>query len=117
MIPTISSQVMDAALGMWGAGGHRAQCGLVEGALMFIGALGSHRGSNRDQISDLCKSFARGFEKKFGSLICRELRPQGFAPDNPPHICEDLSKRAVRYTTRFLADAFQLEPEPPSAIG
>jgi hypothetical protein len=114
---SLESQVMDAALGMWGAGGHRAQCGLVEGALMFIGVQGSIRGLDRDQISKLCSNFAAGFEEQFGSLACRELRPEGFSPDNPPHICEDLSKRAVRYTTRFLADAFQLQPEPPAAGG
>jgi hypothetical protein len=113
----LQSQVMDAALGMWGAGGHRAQCGLVEGALMLIGVLGSHRGLDRDQISSLCRNFARGFEENFGSLICRELRPEGFATDNPPHICEDLSRRAVRFTTRFIADAFQLQPVPPEPEG
>jgi len=110
----LDSQVLDSALGMWGAGGHRAQCGLVEGALMFIGILGSSRGMNRDQVSGLCRSFARGFEEQFGSLICRELRSEGFAADNPPHICEDLSKRAVRYTTRFVADSFQMEPKLPA---
>jgi hypothetical protein len=108
---------MDCALGMWGAGGQRAQCGLVEDALMFIGVLGGRCGRNRDQISRLCRSFARGFEERFGSLTCRELRPEGFSPENPPHICEDLSKRAIRYTTRFLADAFQLEPVPPATGG
>ena len=113
----LEAQVMDAALGMHGAGGYQAQCGLVEGALIFIGIIGSRRGLNRDQVAELCKSFARGFEEQFGSLTCRELRPEGFAPDNPPHICEDLSKRTVRFTTRFLADAFQLEPRPPATGG
>ena len=113
----LQSQVMDSALGLWGAGGHRAQCGLVEGALMFIGVLGSRRALNRDQISKLCRNFARGFEEQFGSLICKELRPEGFAPDNPPHICEDLSKRAIRYTTCFVADALQMEPKPPATGG
>ena len=113
----LESQVMDSALGMWGAGGHRAQCGLVEGALMFIGVLGSRRGLKRDRISALCNDFAQGFEKKFGSLICSKLRPEGFSPDNPPHICEDLSKRAIHYTTRFLADTLQLKPKPPVTGG
>jgi hypothetical protein len=113
----LESQVMNSALGLWGAGGHRAQCGLVEGALMYIGILGGQRGLNRDQISSLCRNFARGFEDQFGSLICRELRPEGFWPDNPPHICEDLSKRAIRYTTRFVSDAFQLQPKPPAPGG
>jgi C_GCAxxG_C_C family probable redox protein len=111
----LESQVMDAALGMWGAGGYRAQCGLVEGALMSIGILGSRRGLKRDRISALCNDFAQKFEKQFGSLICSELRPEGFAPDNPPHICEDLSRRAIHFTTRFIADMFQLEPKAPAA--
>jgi len=109
----LKPQVIEAALGMWGAGGYRAQCGLVEGALMFIGVLGSRRGLNRSEISGLCKKFAEKFESEFGSLICRELRPQGFSPDNPPHICEDLSKRAIGFTTHFVADTFQIEPIPP----
>lgn len=109
----LEPQVGAAALGMWGAGGYRAQCGLVEGALMFIGVLGGRRGLNRSEISRLCKSFAENFAGEFGSLICRELRPQGFSPDNPPHICEDLSKRAIGFTTRYVSDAFGIEPIPP----
>jgi hypothetical protein len=105
-------QVLKAALGLWGAGGHRAQCGLVEGALFSIGLLGSRRGLDRTQVSRLCRRFAESFEACFGSLICRELRPEGFSPDNPPHLCEDLSVRAISFTTRFLADAFQAEPRP-----
>jgi hypothetical protein len=104
---------MDAALGLWGAGGHRAQCGLVEGALMFIGILGRVRGLDRARISGLCKAFAECFEKQFGSLSCRELRPEGFSSDNQPHICEDLSRRAIRFTTRCLAGAFQADPGSP----
>lgn len=109
----LKPQVIEAALGMWGAGGYRAQCGLVEGALMFIGVLGSRLGLNRNEISEICKKFAENFEGEFGSLTCKELRPQGFAPDNPPHICEDLSKRAIGFTTHFVANAFQIEPIPP----
>jgi hypothetical protein len=56
---------------------------------------------------------AEGFEKQFGSLSCRELRPEGFSSDNPPHICEDLSRRAIRFTTRCLAEAFQADPGSP----
>ena len=113
----LEAPVMDAALGMWGAGGYQAQCGLVEGALMFIGILGTRGGLNRDQVSSLCKCFAKEFTEQFGSLICRELRPEGFAPDNPPHICEDLSKRAIRFTAGFVADSFQIELEPPETGG
>ena len=112
---TLESQLLEASLGMWGAGGWGAQCGLVEGALMFIGVFGSRRGLNRDRISALCRSFAQGFERRFGSLICRELRPQGFSTDNPPHLCEELTGKAIRFTVRFVADAFRIEPSPPEA--
>jgi len=40
----ISNQTMNAAIGMHGAGGFRAQCGLVEGALMFIGVFLADKG-------------------------------------------------------------------------
>jgi hypothetical protein len=109
----LESQVLDSALGLWGAGGYRAQCGLVEGALMFIGILGARRGLNRDQVSSLCKGFAERFSERFGTLICRELRPEGFASDNPPHICEDLSRRAIRFAAGFMSDSFQIEPKIP----
>ena len=36
----ISPQVIDSAIGMHGAGKYGAQCGLVEGSLMFIGIYG-----------------------------------------------------------------------------
>jgi len=32
--------VLNFAIGLFGAGGYQAQCGLVEGTLMFIGILG-----------------------------------------------------------------------------
>jgi hypothetical protein len=108
----LQKQILDAALGLWGAGGHRAQCGLVEGALMSIGLLGSRRGLDRTQVSRLCRSFAESFEARFGSLACRELRPEGFSPDDPPHICEELSVKAIDFTTRFLAEALQEKPRP-----
>ena len=111
----LESQVLNAALGMWGAGGHRAQCGLVEGALMFVGILGSRKGLDRDRISGLCRGYAKAFEQRFGSLSCRQLRPEGFSPDNPPHICEDLSVRAINFAADYIADAVACAPEMNSA--
>jgi len=110
----LDTQILDAALGLWGAGGHRAQCGLIEGALMSIGLLGSRHGLDREQVSRLCRSFAESFEARFGSLACRELRPEGFGPDNPPHICEELSVKAIYFTTRFLTESLQEEPRSPT---
>ena len=94
---------MDAALGMYGAGGYRAQCGLVEGPLMFIGVYGKKLGLSDGAIGQLCKEFAAEFEEKFSSLVCRELRPEGFHPDNPPHLCEPLTVEAIEFQYRFIA--------------
>lgn len=99
----LNSQIFDAALGMHGAGGLQAQCGLVEGGLLFIGILGRARGVADDRIVNLCKDFGRNFEIQFSSLQCRLLRPEGFKPDTPPHLCEQLTCRAIRFTMDFIA--------------
>lgn len=101
----LQPQVLDSALGLHGAGGYQAQCGLVEGALMFIGILGKARNYSDKEIEEKCYSFAEKFEKEFKSLICKILRPEGFKPENPPHLCEDLSKKAILFTINFLNKA------------
>lgn len=98
----LHKQVIDSAIGMHGAGGFGAQCGLVEGSLLFIGILGKEKGLPTEKIIDLCASFAQQFEKKFSSLLCKQLRPQGFKPDNPPHLCEELTNEAVRFSAEYL---------------
>ena len=62
----INEQTMNAAIGLHGAGGYRAQCGLVEGALMFIGIYLSTRGKNDKEISEICYCFAEDFLKQYG---------------------------------------------------
>ena len=97
----LAGQVLDAGVGMHGAGGYRAQCGLVEGALMFLGILGREKGFSDQEIVELCYRYAKSFEDQFSSLLCRELRPEGFAPDQPPHLCEGLSCRSVEFSAAF----------------
>lgn len=98
----LDRQVINSAIGMHGAGGFGAQCGLVEGSLMFIGIWGREKGLSDETIINLCYCFAQEFEKKFNSMLCMQLRPQGFKPDNPPHLCEGLTKRAVKFTAKYL---------------
>jgi C_GCAxxG_C_C family probable redox protein len=98
----LDRQVINSAIGMHGASGFGAQCGLVEGSLMLIGILGKEKGVSTEAIIDLCYCFAREFEEKFGSLLCKQLRPQGFKPDNPPHLCEGLTNQAVKFTAEYL---------------
>ena len=100
----IGNQTLAAASGLHGAGGYGAQCGLVEGALMFIVHYGNRKGLERDEIVKLCHDFASEFERNFSSLRCRELRPGGFSPDDPPHLCEGLSVKAIQFSYEFLKD-------------
>lgn len=98
----LDGQVLAAAVGMHGAGGYRAQCGLVEGGLMFLGILGRARGWDDETIIALCHRYAERFEDHFSSLQCRVLRPEGFAPDQPPHLCEGLTCRATAFAVAFI---------------
>jgi hypothetical protein len=99
----LHSQVMDSAVGMHGAGGYRAQCGLVEGALMFLGIRGKGRGLSDEQVVQRCREYAVEFEARFGSLSCSRLRPEGFHPDQPPHLCEGLSCDAITFDIEFVS--------------
>lgn len=100
----LNQQVLEAALGMHGAGGYRAQCGLVEGALMFIGVGGKAQGLEDATVVKACYSFAEQFEDQFGSLLCRDLRPGGFSPDDPPHLCEELTREALLFDVSFVSE-------------
>lgn len=101
----IDTQVFHAAIGMHGAGRFRAQCGLVEGALMFTGIAGAAAGKTDKDTADLCYRFAEAFTSRFGSLLCRALRPGGFQPSDPPHACEKLTVEAVEFAEAFLENA------------
>ena len=46
----INQQVLDSAICLNGGGRFRAQCGLVEGALMFIGIYATQRGMKKKDM-------------------------------------------------------------------
>lgn len=98
----LCSQLLDAAAGIPGAGRYGAQCGLVGSTIMLIGIQGKIKGLDHEKIVTICNDFSRGFEKKFGSLNCRDLRPQGFNPNNPPHLCEKITKEAILFSINYL---------------
>lgn len=94
-------QVTAAAYGL-NAGRNFSQCGLVEGALMFIGVYAQQKSIESQIIAELCHKYSSDFQVEFGSVLCKELRPQGFSPDYPPHLCENLTKRAVVFAAEFI---------------
>lgn len=54
----LQEQTLAAAIGLHGAGGYRAQCGLVEGSLMFIGIYGRMKGKTDRETARICYEFA-----------------------------------------------------------
>lgn len=100
----ISRQSINAAIGLHGAGGYRAQCGLVEGGVMFIGIYLSDKGKSDGEVVSTCYQFAEKFTNKYGSLSCFELRPNGFTENDPPHACEELTADAIHFMYQFICD-------------
>lgn len=98
----LNPQVLDAASCMHGAGGYRAQCGLVEGMLMFVGIIGHERNLEQSSINAFCSQAAESYEKQFGSLRCEILRPNGFNDDDPPHLCEKLSADSICHNLQLI---------------
>ena len=70
----IEAQVIDAAQCMPGAGGVKHLCGLVAGALMFVGVWGAQQGLHRRALSPITRGLSEAIQQKFGSLDCRDLR-------------------------------------------
>lgn len=109
----LEHQTLQAAVGLHGAGGYQAQCGLVEGGLMFIGIYCDHIGKTETEAVAACYDFAEKYEKKFGSLRCRELRPTGFSPDDSPHMCEGLTCESVEFVWEYVKE---LSGEPEKVV-
>ncbi len=100
--PELHPQIIEAAFGL-NAGRCGLQCGLVEGTLLFIGVYASQNNRTKEEITNLCHKFCSEFQITFGSLLCNELRTQGFSPNNPPHLCENLTKKAVTFSADFIS--------------
>lgn len=99
----ISTEVINAANGLH-AGRLQSQCGLVEGALMFIGMYGAQQGLEIEEIHAICFAFASQYEEQFNSTVCSELRPQGFFKGQPPHLCEALTCRSIEFAVQYIKE-------------
>ena len=100
----IAEQVLLSAIGLHGAGKYRAQCGIVEGTLLFIGIYLSQKNYEEIVIVSTCYGFAKAFEDRFGSLRCRELRPTGFRENDPPHMCEQITCEGIDFSYHYICD-------------
>ncbi len=69
---------------------------------MFIGLFGHSKKMKQKDIVSQCYDFAETFEKKFGSLQCSILRPEGFNEKNTPHMCENLTVEAIEFAIGYI---------------
>lgn len=101
----IEEQTYQSAVGLHGCGGHRDQCGLVEGAVMFLGIYFLKRGWKEGEVVSQIFDFAEAFTKTFGSVRCHDLRPGGFQLSDPPHRCEGLTCNTISFTHQLILSA------------
>lgn len=114
----LQDETLRAAVGLNGAGGFGAQCGLVEGTLMFIGIYGAEKGLQDEGLVSLCCQFAEAFTEMFGSLCCNGLRPGGFIENDPQYNCEELTVQAILFAYRFITrftGAYCTDPASPTS--
>ena len=98
---TYEPQTLNAAVGLHGAGGYRAQCGLVRQSHVCR-SLFKWAWLGGGAIVSACYRFAEAFSGEFGSLTCSICVRADFSPDDPPHRCEALTCRAVEFTYKFM---------------
>lgn len=98
-------QVIQGTFGL-NAGRSSSQCGLVQGTLLFIGIYGYQQEIELAETTILCRKFSSEFQHHFSSLLCNQLRPQGFPPDNPLHLCENLTILAITFSAEFIQREF-----------
>ncbi|MEZ5360681.1 MAG: C-GCAxxG-C-C family protein [Candidatus Zixiibacteriota bacterium] len=101
----LDKQVIYAAAAHNGLGQYRAQCGLITGAVMFIGIVAQSQGRDKDYINAITYGLAEIFDKSFGALDCRTLRPAGFKEDNPPNICKPLAIDALALIIDYIENS------------
>ena len=105
----LSDQVISSATGMNGAGKFGAQCGLLEGTLMFLGILGKELKYTKENITEICYDFTKNFEGEYESLLCSRLRPEGFPKDKEIHRCEGLTKVELKFAVEYIENFYNIK--------
>lgn len=96
----ISPEVLTAAGVMPGAGGVGGLCGLVTGALMFLGVWGGQHGYHRSQLKPTSQEFMQQVKQHLGSSLCCDLKPA-------EGDCAPLAEQFLSFTIPFLQHALE----------
>lgn len=105
----LEEQVYESAVPMVGAGKYGAQCGILEGTMMFSSIYAKQHGVDNKTIMSMIYKWSEMFEKEMGSLVCKGLRPYPFTPeDAPKHLCEPITVKGVGLAVKFITEVIEL---------
>lgn len=99
----VNAEVFHSCFALPGAGQCGGLCGLVSGTIMFMGICGNRYKIRPSVTSEFCTKYTVEFRGNFTSVQCNILRPEGFHPDNPPHICEALTCDSIEFSIGFVS--------------
>lgn len=105
----IQSQLYESMIAMPGIGKHGLTCGIVNGAIMFISIYGKVLLVDQDNLKEIIHEYVDQFNVLFGSVNCITLRPEGFDMKNPPHLCEQLTTDALKFTCGFIDNRLRIK--------
>lgn len=74
-------------------------CGAYEGVLAFVRDYAEQKGLESDA---LIKDFRSVFSCQYRSVICSDLRPEGFRKNDPAHICAPYMLDIILFTYDYL---------------
>ena len=70
---------------------------------MFLPIYYEFLGRSEEEAVNACYHYAEAFTERFHSLRCYDLRPGGFQPTAPPHMCENLTCEAVKFAYEYVS--------------
>ncbi|MFA5828869.1 MAG: C-GCAxxG-C-C family protein [Candidatus Gracilibacteria bacterium] len=107
-LPIVAKKISSA---MNGGGRAGAQCGILEAGLLILSLLCGRADSKqpRDPLQILAYKLTKKFENEYGNLLCRNIRPEGFKPDQINNICEERIIYGIIFLLNFFEEISNLE--------
>jgi len=98
----LDKQVIHSVAGMDGLNPLKVPCGLLSGALMFLGIFGREKNIPNSQLSRHYYEYSKYFQRKFGDTSCKNLNSKKESLGLLPFSCENLTKDVVIFTIDFI---------------
>lgn len=103
----LDKQILHSVSGFDGVNPLIAQCGLMSGALMFLGIYGREKNIPNSQLKSYSYDYSKYFQRKFGDTGCNSLNGKNSSLNLSPFSCEILTKDVVKFTFDFINKNFK----------